>query len=131
MGLADLRDLRFHPGALVFLNACDTGRQGAVGLRASSRGIVSSLLEAGAATVICSLWPVDSAAAALVAHWFYQAWVSERKARLESLQLATRKLRESRRSECEEILKKRISFGGDKPFGDEFYWGAFVLYGAW
>jgi CHAT domain-containing protein len=131
MALVDLRDLRLQPGALVFLNACDTGRQGAVGLRASSRGIVSSLLEAGAATVICSLWPVDSAAAALVAQWFYQAWVSERKPRLESLQLATRKLRESNRSECEQILKKRIPFGGDKPFEDEFYWGAFVLYGAW
>ncbi len=131
LGLDELRGLSFTPGALVFLAACDTGKRGTTGRRTSSRGIVSSLLEAGAATVICSLWPVESAAAALVAHWFYEGWLLEGLGRLESLRRATKKLRESKRWECEAILKRRLYFGGEAPFQDEAYWGAFVLYGAW
>jgi CHAT domain-containing protein len=131
MGLADLRELQFQPGAVVFLSACHTGRQATAGGRASSRGIVSALLEAGVASVVCTLWPVHSLAAVLVTHWFYQAWISERKGRLESLQQATLKLRECSRSECEKILGQRVYLRGDRPFEDEYYWGAFVLYGAW
>jgi len=115
----------------VFLSACHTGRHGTGAGRASSRGIVSALLEAGVASVVCTLWPVHSLAAALVSHWFYQAWISERKARLESLRQATLKLRESSRTECEKILGRRLYLRGERPFEDEYYWGAFVLYGGW
>jgi CHAT domain-containing protein len=131
MGLADLRELRFQPGALVFLSACHSGRHSMGGERSASRGIVSALLEAGVASVVCTLWPIDSPAAALVAYWFYEALIRERKARLESLQQATKKLREATRSECEQILGRRIFRRGERPFEDEYYWGAYVLYGAW
>jgi CHAT domain len=131
MGLDDLRGLQLQRGALVFLSACHTGRRGPGTGRSSSRGIVSALIEAGAATVICTLWPVESAAAALVSHWFYRAWAIERQGRLESLRQATGTLREARRSDCEQILGRRIYKRGERPFEDEYYWGAFVLYGAW
>ncbi len=129
--LADLRGLGLKPGALVFLSACDTGRRTISGTRGSARGIVSALLEAGAATVVCTLWPVHSAAAALVAVWFYESWIARGMGRLESLREATRRLREAGRPECEAALGRRIYLPGERPFEDEYYWGAFVLYGAW
>ncbi len=131
MGLAELRALRLQPGALVYLSACHTGRTGAGTGRATAQGIASALLEAGAATVICTLWPVHSVAAALVATWFYEAWLSGHQGRLESLQQALSKLRVVRRLECEALLQQRIYLRGERPFEDEYYWGAFALFGAW
>jgi CHAT domain-containing protein len=129
--LSDLQSLKLRPGALVFLSACDTGRRTISGKRSNSRGIVSALFEAGAATVICTLWPVHSIAAALVSTWFYENWIGQGKGRLESLQEAIQRLREASYSECEQAIGERFYMNGEKPFEDEYYWGAFVLYGAW
>jgi CHAT domain-containing protein len=129
--LPDLRGLGLKPGALVFLSACDTGRRTISGKRSSSRGIVSAFLEAGAATVVCTLWPVHSIAAALVSAWFYESWIVRGMGRLESLREATRRLREAGRPECEAAVGRRIYLPGERPFQDEYYWGAFVLNGAW
>ena len=76
-GLAEIRSLQFAPGALVFLSACGTARTGHSVERCSPHGIVNAFFEAGAATAISTLWPVEGAAAALVAHWFYRAWHSD------------------------------------------------------
>jgi CHAT domain-containing protein len=131
MGLVDIEKLTFAPGALVFLSACHTGRRGAAASRTTSRGLVDSMFEAGAATVICTLWPVDSLAAALVSYWFYQGWLNTDQKRLDSLRSATQRLRTATRAECEQVLGRRIYKRGERPFADECYWGAFVLYGAW
>ena len=102
MGLAEIRSLRFASGALVFLSACGTARTGHSVERCSPREIVNAFFEAGASTVIGTLWPVEGAATALVAHWFYRAWYFEGKGRLESLNEATRRLREVTHAECEQ-----------------------------
>ena len=133
MGLDDLRQMPFGPGSLAFLSACHTARRGTARQnRTTSHGLVSSLLEAGAATVVCTMWPVESAAAALVANWFYEAWLGPtRLGRLDSLQSAVESLRSTRKADCEEVLGSRIYIRGEYPFQDEYFWGAFVLYGAW
>jgi CHAT domain-containing protein len=131
MGLAEIRSLQLNSNALVFLSACGSARTGHSVDRCESLGIVNAFLDAGAATVIGTLWPVEGAATALVAHWFYRAWYAEGKGRLESLNEATARLRDATRSECENILSDRVRFRGDKPFADEYFWGAFALYGAW
>lgn len=131
MGLAEIRSLQLASGALVFLSACGSARTSHSVDRCESHGIVNAFFDAGAATVIGTLWPVEGAAAALVAHWFYRAWYAEGKGRLESLNEATARLREATRTECESILSSRVRLRGDKPFADEYFWGAFALYGAW
>ena len=131
--LAEIRSLQFASGALVFLSACSTARTGHSVERCSPHGIVTVFFEAGAATVIGTLWPVEGIATALVAHWFYRCWRIEGKGRLESLNEATTRLREVTRAECEQILavSERLRLRGEKPFADEYHWGSFVLYGAW
>lgn len=131
MGLAEIEQLNFAPGALVFLSACHSGRRGNAANRTASRGLVTAMFEAGAATVICTMWPVDSIAAALVSHWFYGRWIGAGDGRLDSLRWATQRLRSADRAECEQVLGRRIYKRGERPLADESYWGAFVLYGAW
>ena len=113
------------------LSACHTGRRGAAANRTTSRGLVSSMFEAGAATVVCTMWPVDSIAAALVSHWFYERWLGAGEGRLESLRGAAQRLRTASRAECEQVLGRPIYKRGERPLADDSYWGAFVLYGAW
>lgn len=130
--LDDLRGIRLRPGGLAFLSACHTGGGGTHGERATTNGIVGALLEAGASTVISTMWPTHSAAAALVSTWFYRAWLGEGLGRLASLNHATERLRTASLRECEETLGHRLYMrSSGPPFSDEGYWGAFVLSGAW
>ena len=129
--LYEIQELGLRPGALVFLSACHTAGRSISNKRSSSRGIISALFETGAATVICTLWPVHSVAAALISNWFYENWIGSGRGRLESLREATQRLRRITRRECEAIIDRRLYMRGERPFEDEYYWGAFVLYGAW
>jgi CHAT domain-containing protein len=131
MHLADLGAIRLRPGALVFLSACHTARRGASGHRWQCKGLVTKMFDVGASTVICTLWPVESVAAALVAHWFYEACFEKGMGRLESLNLATRRLRKSTHAECEQITGRRLYLRDKHPFADHSHWGAFILHGAW
>jgi CHAT domain-containing protein len=70
-----------------------------------------------------------SIASALVSRWFYERWLGAGEERLESLRWATQRLRTASRAECEQALGRRIYKRGERLLADEFYWGAFVLYG--
>ena len=69
--LADMQHLTFKDGALVFLSACETARLELAG-RSTPLGIVPSLFEGGASTVIATFWKVNDLSTALVAARFYE-----------------------------------------------------------
>jgi CHAT domain-containing protein len=62
--LSDISKLQWQ-GALVVVNACDSGRT-VVASGDELYGITSTLLASGAAAILTSLWPVDDMAGALI-----------------------------------------------------------------
>ena len=89
---------------LVVLSACETGVTDATGYL----GLHSSLMVAGAAAVLSTLWQVDDDATAELMQAFYSGYGRRTKAR--GLAEAQRSL----------LARARTS--------DPYYWGAFVLY---
>lgn len=110
---------------LVTLSACET----AVGRKIFGEGIVGfayPFLQAGARSLLVSLWKVDDRATALLMGRFYEEWLGSspddtpreaRRSKAEALQAAKRWLREYRGA------------SGGRPYEHPAYWGAFVLIG--
>ena len=102
---------------LVVLSACETGLgkpeagEGVLGLRRMFR-------QAGAKTVISSLWSVKDESTSLLMQSFYDRLWTRDKAPLEAL----------RGAQLEMLKKNRIENDGD---GLPSTWGAFVLDGDW
>ena len=101
---------------LVVLSACETGlgaptaAEGMIGLRRSFR-------QAGARTVISSLWSVsDEATVALMTAFYENLWL-----------LGESKLDALRHAQLELLKHNRARFGSGLPAT----WGAFVLDGDW
>jgi CHAT domain-containing protein len=95
---------------LVVLSACETGR--AESLAGDEvAGLAMALLQAGARTVLVSLWPVSGLATATMMSAFYDAWTVRRDkgAALADAMTALR----------------------DGAWPCPYYWGAFVLVGDW
>ena len=69
--------------------------------------------EAGSRRVLASLWAVPDQATAVLMEHFYTGVLKEGLAPAEALRTAQQKLRSNRR------------------YRDPYYWGAFVLQGAW
>ena len=62
---------------LVTLSACDTGH-GRLFAREGILGLARSFLEAGANSVLASLWPVDDDTTRALMHEFYRSWQAGR-----------------------------------------------------
>lgn len=129
--LREIRQLEIASGALVFLSACDTGR-----LKLTSRietmGIVPAFLDAGASTVVSTFWAVEDRSTALVAGKYYENLVHSGIGRLESLAKALSWLRCLSAQDINQIIEAEpLPDSNQCPFTDEYYWGAFALYGVW
>ncbi len=107
---------------LVTLGACRTG----VGPEIAGEGLISfahAFLEAGARSVLVSLWRVDDRATALLMTRFYEIWLGRAPdhdgapGKAEALRRAKRWLRERRDSE------------GHQRFAHPYYWAPFILIG--
>jgi hypothetical protein len=139
---------------LVTLSACETG----LGREAGGEGMlgfVQALVQAGARSVLVSLWPVDDAATALLMTRFYENLLGQREGlkaplgKAEALAEAKQWLRRLPRAQAES-LAARLSQGelrvgvsplkpsaapapvgdkGDRPYAHPYYWSAFVLLG--
>lgn len=141
---------------LVVLSACqtglgrDTGGEGLV-------GFAQAFLARGARSVVLSRWKVDDLATALLMVRFYENLLGKREGlkvgmgKAAALEEARRWLRELPRAEAERLAaayaggELRGTVGkatpvvkgvegvkvsvGDRPFGHEFYWAAFVVMG--
>jgi hypothetical protein len=138
---------------LVTLSACETG----LGRQAGGEGLlgfVQALVQAGARSVLVSLWPVDDAATALLMTRFYQNLLGQRQGlkaplgKAEALREAKEWLRSLPRPQAEalaaQLSKGELRVGvsplkpaapaagadkGDRPYAHPYYWSAFVLLG--
>jgi CHAT domain-containing protein/tetratricopeptide (TPR) repeat protein len=98
---------------LVVLSACETG----LGQQANGEGVFGlrrGLQEAGAESVLMSMWPVPDQETQELMTLFYQQWLGGLDAH-EAL----------RRAQLKERETVRQRYGRDLPY----YWGAFVLVG--
>jgi CHAT domain-containing protein len=97
---------------LVVLSACNTG----LGTNRSGEGVFGlrrAFQEAGADSVLMSMWQVPDEETRRLMTLFYENWLAG-KNKHEALRMAQRKLRDELRAE-----------GRDWPF----YWGAFIVVG--
>jgi len=112
---------------LVTLSACETG----LGKEVAGEGYVGfahAFLQAGARSLLVSLWKVEDRATALLMRRFYENWLGGRAGggtgrvvepmpKAEALQDAKRWLREY------------TDGSGERPYDHPYYWSAFVLIG--
>jgi len=108
---------------LVTMSACETG----LGRRLTGEGYVGlahAFLQAGAASVLASLWQVDDRATALFMQRFYEIWTSNDRRAPRSITKADA-LRETRA-----WLATYEDESGAHPYAHPGYWAAFVLIGG-
>jgi len=103
---------------LIVLSACETG----LGRRVVGEGYVGfshAFLQAGANTVVASLWKVDDRATALLMSQFYEQWKTAPRER--PLANALR--------DAQHWLRTYVEADGTQPYAHPAYWSGFVLIG--
>ena len=112
---------------LVTLSACETG----LGKEVMGEGYVGfahAFLQAGARSLLVSLWKVEDAATSLLMRRFYENWrgeyVDERNGRTGKPMSKTDALQEAK---C--WLRDYTDERGEHPYEHPYYWSAFVLIG--
>jgi CHAT domain-containing protein/tetratricopeptide (TPR) repeat protein len=134
---------------LVVLSACETGIFDFQRKPDEFTGLPTAFLQAGAAGVLGSLWPVDDASTALLMIQFYNVYIAERAPPAEALRKSQIWLRDASRQQLTAFVSSQVSSGrlskpqgqtlqaalaggnpGDKPFSHPFYWAAFQFYGS-
>ncbi|MDY7013927.1 MAG: CHAT domain-containing protein, partial [Cyanobacteriota bacterium] len=145
-----LLELDLSPYRLVSLAACETAVTGNQTITDEYVGLVSAFLKAGASCIVSTLWKVESAASALLMVEFYrqllagrspvvalktaQTWLcrATREELLRWLDEAIDLLREDKANRLtledirDEIAEKEE---GERPYGNPYYWAAFVVAG--
>ncbi len=97
---------------LVVLSACESG----LGEEVRGEGLVGlprAFLQAGAASVLVSLWRIDDEATMALMRYFYRSLILENASPVEALQTAQRAMSES------------------DSWRDPYYWAGFRLIGDW
>jgi len=105
--------LNLHGTELVVLSACETGR-GQIANGEGVFGLRRALQEAGAQTVLMSLWSVPDRETQELMTLFYSKWLAGQE-----------KPQALREAEMELRAKVKVRYGEDLPL----YWGGFVLVG--
>lgn len=103
----EARNLSLEGTEIVFLSACETGL-GEIQVGEGVQGLVRAFSEAGAKTIIMSLFKVSDEATNLLASTFYKIW-----------------LETGDKQEAFIDAKKEVR----KKFPEPIYWGAFILIG--
>jgi CHAT domain-containing protein len=81
-------------------------------------------LQAGARSLLVSLWKVDDQATALLMERFYENWLRRGHDSSEVPVSKVKALREAKR-----WLRSYENEAGERPFAHPYYWSAFVLLG--
>ncbi|MBD2353895.1 CHAT domain-containing protein [Tolypothrix sp. FACHB-123] len=150
--LTDIRDYDLHSYQLVCLAACETAITGNYTITTEYVGLVSGFMSCGVASVVSTLWTVESAASALVMIQFYQQ-LQQGKSKVVALAEATQWLRNVTNGElaqwyAEEIAKlpenevilrrfllnhlnniKNQPETCNKPYNHPYFWAAFTITG--
>jgi CHAT domain-containing protein len=135
MTVADcMASLSLRQCRLAVLSSCECGLADSHG-GGELTGFPTSLLVAGAKSVIAALWPVDDAATALLMTRFYHHWgggLGKHPSPAESLSLARRDLKKIGRMEVLDLLGWDTYIPvGDQPFAHPIYSDAFHCFGDW
>lgn len=135
MTVADcMASLSLRQCRLAVLSSCECGLADTHG-GGELTGFPTSLLVAGAKSVIAALWPVDDAATALLMTRFYQHWAGgcgTHPSPAQSLSLARQDLKKMGRMEVLDLLGWDTSIpDGDQPFAHPVYSDAFHCFGEW
>ncbi len=131
------KDLRISSD-LVVLSACDSGRSRILP-GDEPFGMIRAFLTAGAASVVCALWPVNEVATRLLMEYFYSNLRSGTKT-TEALKNAQKRLKETRRLSLNSMMLTGIPKGakteivaisddGDLPFFHPYWWAGFSVVG--
>ena len=134
---------------LVVLSACETGLYDFQRTPNEFIGLPAAFMEAGAAGVVGSLWPVDDTSTALLMMRFYALHFGERMRPAQALRRAQIWLRDSTHADFLAFASDMVAMGRitrrdqDRinqalknlsgrtvPFRHPFYWAAFMFYGA-
>lgn len=134
----------FSPGSTAVLSACESG---VVALDQVDEfiGLPYGFFAGGCSTVVCSLWPVDDLATALLMGRFYLYLVQERLTKPEALARAQRWVRDATNAEIlnyirsaaaswSGLFEQEIRTKNDpdaRPFAHPSFWGSFVCHGYW
>jgi CHAT domain-containing protein len=104
-----LKGRQNNPLDLLVLSACQT----AAGDRRATLGIAGTAYQAGARTIVASLWVVDDESQSVLMKEFYSQLINQRKSKAEALRLAQLKLLRSDR------------------YSSPYYWANMVMLGSW
>ncbi|MDZ7956912.1 MAG: tetratricopeptide repeat protein [Aulosira sp. DedQUE10] len=150
--LVDIRDYDLLSYQLVSLAACETAITGNHTITTEYVGLVSGFMSCGVASVVSTLWTVESAASALVMIQFYER-LQQGKSKLIALAEATQWLRNVTHGElaqwyAEEIAKLPEAEGivrrfllrhlnnlknqpepSNQPYNHPYFWAAFTITG--
>jgi CHAT domain-containing protein/tetratricopeptide (TPR) repeat protein len=112
---------------LVTLSACETG----LGRRIGGEGYIGlahAFLQAGARSLLVSLWEVNDEATALLMQRFYQNWrgayADARAGRRGEAMTKSAALQEAKR-----WLRTYRDDSGNAPYEHPYYWAGFILFG--
>jgi hypothetical protein len=138
-----------NPPRLVFLSACETALFDIEVSLDQFNGLCTAFLNAGAACVIGSLWPVSDAATALLAAKFYDEHLGATASPSEAMQRAQSWLCDSSAAVLSEYVRGKIISGkttadaaaalsdflstappAKRIFAEPYYWAGFQVYGA-
>lgn len=110
---------------IVTLSACETG----LGKEVSGEGYVGfmhAFLQAGARSLLVSLWKVDDQATSLLMQRFYENYFRGQKGKLLWKEPMTKA---QALQEAKYWLRNYTNDGGAKPYSHPAYWAAFILVG--
>jgi CHAT domain-containing protein len=131
---------------LVTLSACETGITDVQRNPEEFLGLPAGFIQAGAAGVVSSLWPVDDRCTSLLMEQFYKNYLQQNMPPSTALRLAQFWLRDLTRTELGEyygsflrmtatdaqIAQAEILLGGapdENLYESPFYWAAFTYNG--
>jgi CHAT domain-containing protein len=114
-----------QPIELLTLTACET----AVGDDRSALGLGGVALQAGARSVLASLWAIDDEKTPEIAIKFYDNLLKEGNNKAKASQTLQKEPKNDKAKALQAVQKKFIDGGGN--FSRPYYWSSFVIIGNW
>ena len=112
---------------LVTLSACDTGLGKEV-VGEGYIGLTQAFLQAGARSLLVSLWKVDDEATSLLMRRFYENWLAGADDGSGGSS-SGRMSKAAALAEAKQWLRTRHDASGETPYDHPYYWSSFVLIG--